>query len=362
MLPGDNLLIGSFPVNVAILTCLSLIVALEQPAPMQAKAPAPPAAGAQTGPYKVINTFQVGGEGGWDYLCVDPASHRLFVPRSSHVMVIDSETGKTVGDIPDTQGVHGVALASALGKGFTSNGKGNDITVFDLATLKPVKTIKAGDNPDAILYDPATKQVFAFNGRSKNATVINAEDLSVVGTIPLEGKPEYGATDEAGKVYVNIEDTNELVRIDAKSMKVEARIPLTPGEGPSGLAIDPAHHMLFSVCGEKDLMVIVDGPAGKMMSSAPIGKRVDGAGFDPAGFALSSNGEGTMTVVATSGPYPFTVVQTLQTAAGARTMAVDPTNRHIYLPTADFEPQAAGQKGRPKMKPNTFKIVVVGPA
>lgn len=350
---------------------VSFLVAFQpSPAPTPRAAPgerpaaSPPAAA--PGPYHVIRTIDVGGEGGWDYVAVDSDTGRLFVPRSTRVVVIDTETGKPVGEIADTAGVHGVALAPSLNKGFTSNGKSDDVTVFDLKTLKPISTVKVGKNPDAILFEPVTNRVFAFNGRSNDATVIAADDLSVAGTIPLGGKPEFAVADGQGRIFVNIEDTSELVRIDAKTLKVEQRISLSPGSEPSGLAIDPAHHRLFAVC-HNEMMVVVDSETGKVIATPAIGKGVDGAAFDAGGgFALSSNGEGTMTVVGTAddhGMKPFTVVQTLPTARGARTMVMDPKNRRAYFPTADFEAAAPGEKEsgkRPKMKAGSFKIVVVG--
>jgi DNA-binding beta-propeller fold protein YncE len=322
--------------------------------PLVAQAPA-----AAATPYRVIQTFDVCDDGGWDCLTIDPGSKRLFVPRGTHVMVLNTDNGEKVGDITETAGVHDVALAIELNKGFTSNGRSASVTVFDLKTLKTLGTVKAGDNPDAIIYEPSTKRVLAFNGRSKDATVINAEDLTVAGTIPIGGKPELAAVDGAGKVFVNVEDTSEVLRIDAKAMKVEQRWPLAPGEGPTGLAIDPVHHRLFSACGNQK-MVILDSQSGKILGSPPIGKGVDGAEFDAAGFALASNGEGTLTVVETTDD-KFDVAQTLSTAPRARTLAFDPKTRRIYLPTAEFEAPKEGATGRPPMKPGTFRIVVVGP-
>jgi YVTN family beta-propeller protein len=344
----------------AVLICVALTQPGAQPA---TPAPSAPVANdAKAGPYHVADTFKVGGDGGWDYVAVDPDAKRLYVPRGTRVMVLESDTGKAVGEIPDTQGVHGVAIASSLGKGFTSNGRAGTVTVFDLKTLKVIQTVKAGDNPDAILFEPTTKRVFAFNGRSKDATAINAEDLTVAGTIPLGGKPEFGVVDEKGKVFVNIEDKSEIVRIDAQALKVEQRSPLSPGEEPSGLAIDPAHGRLYSVCSNQK-MVVTDAQTGKVLASPTIGKGVDGAAFDPAGFALASNGEGNLTVVSTAGD-KFDVVQTLTTAPRARTLVIDPKTRHIYLPTAEFEapsPDAKDTNKRPAMKPGTFKVLVVQP-
>lgn len=335
-------------VGVASLAALSNALFAQTPAPTAAATP-----------YHVIQKFDVGGDGGWDYLAIDSDSKHLFVPRGTRVMILNAETGEKVGEIADTAGVHGVALAPDLNKGFTSNGRSASVTVFDLKTLKTLGTVKVGDNPDAIIYEPTTKRVFAFNGRSKDATVINAEDLTIAGTIPVGGKPEFAAIDAAGKVFVNIEDTSEILRIDAKTMKVEQRWPLAPGDGPSGLAIDPAHHRLFSVCGNQK-MVVVDSETGKVLATPAIGKGVDGAAFDAAGFALSSNGDGTMTAVETTDD-KFDVAQTLSTAPRARTLVIDPKTHRVYLPTAEFETPKEGATGRPAMKPGTFKIVVVGP-
>ena len=227
-------------------------------------------------PYRVLRSFIVGGEGGWDYLAVDSDSKRLYVSRGTRVVVLDAETGASVGEIPDTPGVHGIAIAGALGKGFVSNGRGNNVTVFDLKTLKTLQTVAAGTNPDAIIFEPVTKRVFAFNGRSKDATVIGAEDLKIAGTIPLGGKPEFAAIDGWGGVFVNIEDTSELVRIDAKTLTVQNRYSLSPGEEPSGLAIDAPHHLLFAVCGNEK-MIVVDSTTGKVLGAPAIGKGTDGA-------------------------------------------------------------------------------------
>jgi DNA-binding beta-propeller fold protein YncE len=338
-------------------------VTLSQPAASSPPSAAP-AVQLAAGPYHVQATFSVGGEGSWDYLCLDPEGKRLFVPRSTHTMILDTQSGNVLGDIPDTAGVHGVALAADLGKGFTSNGRAGTVTVFDLTTYKTLSTVKVGDNPDSILFEPTTKRVFTFNGKSKDSTVIGAEDLSVAGTIPLGGKPEFSVADGTGKIFVNIEDTSELVRIDAKSMKVEERYKIAPGEEPSGLAIDPVHKRLFSVCSNQK-MIVIDAANGKVLASPAIGKGVDGAAFDAAGgFALASNGDGTMSVISTKDD-KFEVAQTLTTAPRARTVAIDPKTRRIYLPTAEFEPaKEAGKDGkpaRPTMKPGTFKIVVVTP-
>lgn len=326
--------------------------------PAQTAAPA-----MEPGPFRVERVFSVGGDGGWDCVTFDPESGRLYVPRATHVMVIDPASGTVVGDVPDTAGVHCVAVG--LGKGYTSNGKAGTVTVFDLKTLAVEKTIKAGENPDAILFEPTTTRVFCFNGKSNDVTVINAQDGSVAGTIPVGGKPELTVADGQGTVFVNVEDTNELIRIDARELRVVGRFPLTPGEGPTGLAIDAAHKRLFAACTNQK-MVALDATSGKVLGAVDIGKGVDGADFDPAGpYAVTSNGEGTLSVISTKDDH-FQVVQTLATAPGARTIAADPKNRRFYLVTAEFEPPKPAAPGakpaRPAMKPGTFKLVVVGVA
>lgn len=334
--------------------------------------PAPPAAHAapavapttDAGPgYKVMQTFAVGGEGGWDYLSVDAEARRLYVPRSNRVLVLDADTGARVGEITDTAGVHGVALAASLGRGFTSNGRADTATVFDLKTLKVLETVKTGKNPDALLFEPMHERVYIGNGRSNDVTVIDAEELTVLGTVPVGGKPEAMVADAKGNVFVNSESTSEIVRIEATKLVVDKRYALAPGTDPTGLAFDAEHGTLFAAC-SNEYLVVVDAAAGKVLTSAKIGRRTDGAAFDPSsGFAFSSNGEGTISVVATTGDKPFTVVQTLPTAAGARTIALDTKTHHLYLPTAEYEaaqPADGGQRRRPAMKPDSFKIIVVG--
>ncbi|MGH7245183.1 MAG: YncE family protein [Phycisphaerales bacterium] len=347
----------------SLLAALAASAVLVQPAPEKQPMPAKPAAPAPvasgTSIFQVAKTFDVDGDGAWDYLAIDSAAKRLYVPRSTYVMVLDSESGAKVGQIDDTQGVHGVALATDLGKGFTSNGRAGSVTVFDLKTWKPLKVVTVGQNPDSIVYEPTTKRVFAFNGRSNDATVINAEDFSVVGTIPLGGKPEFSVVDGAGKLFVNIEDKSELLQIDPKEMKVIQRWPLAPGEEPSGLAIDIKNNRLFAVCSNQK-MVVVDASSGHVLATPEIGKGTDGATFDAiGGYAISSNGDGTATIISTQNN-KFEVAQTLLTAPRARTCVIDPKTRTIYLPTAEFEAPKQGER-RPAMKPNTFKIVVVTP-
>ena len=314
--------------------------------------------------YRVIEKLQLGGEGGWDYLTVDNAGHRLFVSRGSHVMVVDLGTGKLAGDIPGTLGVHGIALAPKLGRGFTSNGRTDNVTIFALDTLKPIGEVKTGKNPDCILFDPASGRVFTFNGRSADATAFNAATGVVDGTIPLGGKPEFARSDEAGKIYVNIEDKSEVVEIDSKKLTVLRRFPLQPCEEPSGLALDAEHHHVFSGCHNK-IMTVLDTVSGKVIATVPIGSGVDGNGFDPGtGFAFSSNGEGTLTVASESSAGKFEVAETVTTERGARTMTIDPATHRIYLPTARFGPTPAPTEDqphpRPALIPDSFVIVVVG--
>ena len=315
--------------------------------------------------YEVKQKYVLGGDGGWDYLTFDPAGKRLFISRATHVMVVDPYKGSVVGDIPDTPGVHGIALAQDLGKGFTSNGRENTVTVFDLKTLKQTAKIKIdGENPDAILYDPASKRVFTFNGRSKNATVIDADKGTIVATIPLDGKPEFGVADGKGMVYVNIEDKSEQTSIDAKKAVVVKTWPLAPCEEPSGLAMDQKHRRLFAGCSNK-MMAIVNADSGKVITTVPIGEGVDANGFDPeTQLAFSSNGrDGNLTVVHEDSPDKFSVVENAPTQKFARTMALDTTNHDVYEVTADIEeapPAKEGERPRRNMKPGTFTLLVVG--
>jgi YVTN family beta-propeller protein len=314
---------------------------------------------AQEGPYHATKEIAIGGEGGWDYLSIDAAAHRLYVSHATHVVVIDTQAGKVVGDIPDTPGVHGVAIATDLGKGFSSNGRENKASMFDLKTLKLIQKIDTGENPDAILYEPARKEIYTMNGRGKSATVIDAQTGKVVATIPLEGKPESGQADStAGKVYVNIEDMNAIQVIDTATHKVTATWPIAPGEAATGMAFDAATHRLFIGCDNK-LMLMIDSTTGKVVYSVPIGAGVDSTWFDPGTkLAFTSNGEaGTVTIAREDSPSVVKVVQTLKTRPGARTMALDPSTHTIYLAATDYEPQPAGAKGRPKAIVGTFRVL-----
>jgi DNA-binding beta-propeller fold protein YncE len=328
---------------------------------------AEPAAHApKAGPgYHVISKLPLGGEGGWDALTVDSGAARLYISRGTHVMVVDLATGKSAGDIPNTPGVHGIAVAPELGRGFTSNGRANTCTIFDLKTLAAIGEVKTGANPDAILYDPASKRVFTFNGNSKDATAIDAAKGEVVGTIPLGGRPEFAETDGKGMVYANIEDTSEVVAIDSAKLTVTKRFALSPGEEPSGIAVDAEHQRVFSAC-HNNMMTVLDVASGKVIATVPIGAGVDGAGYDPGtGLAFSSNGgDGTLTVARESAPGKYEVAETVTTQRGARTMAVDPKTHIVYLPAAEYEPTPAAAPGGPRQRPamvkDSFCVLVVG--
>jgi len=307
--------------------------------------------------YHVLSDIQIAGEGGWDYLTVDSAARRLYVSHATHVVVVDLDANKIVGDIPDTPGVHGIAIAPELNKGFVSNGRGNNVTIFDLKTLKTIGTAATGENPDSIRYDAVSGRVFAFNGRSKSASAIDAKTGTVTATIPLPGKPEFSVADGKGHVYVNIEDTNEIVDIDAAKASVAKKYSLSPCDGPSGLAIDVKARRLFSVCSNR-VMAISDPDAGKVIATPAIGAGSDGAAYDSGtGFAFSSNGDGTLTVVQQSGG-KWDVAENIATERGARTIAIDEKTHKVYLPTAKTAPSTGG--GRASFLPNTFKVLVVG--
>jgi YVTN family beta-propeller protein len=311
--------------------------------------------------YRVADKFPIGGDGKWDYPGIDSTAQRLYLSRATHVVIVDTQTGQVAGDIPDTPGVHGIAVAPALGRGYISVGKSDQVKIFDLKTLAVIATIQTGSKPDAIVYEPMMRQVFVFNGHSSNATVIDAASNKVVATIALQGAPEAARADGAGKVYVNLENTNELVALDAQRQKVSGRWPLPGCDGPTGLAIDSAHRRSFSACANKK-MSILDLDTGRAIATLPIGAGVDGAEFDAdTGNAFSANGEGTLTVVHEADPDHFTVAQTLATARGARTIALDASRHRLYLPTARFEESASTPADEPKgpIVPGSFFVLVV---
>lgn len=313
---------------------------------------------------RVLTDFPIKSTGGWDYITADGTNKRIYTSHGMQVNILDAATGDSVAYIPDTKGVHGIAIANDLNKGYTSNGRANNVTVFDLKTYQVLKTIDAGTNPDAIFYDPFSKKVYAFNGRSKDATVIDATTDAVVATIPLGGKPETGVSDGKGKVFVNIEDTNEEVEIDATTNKILNRWKLEGGDEPSGLAIDPATERLFIGCGGNQTMIVLNATNGSILGKFPIG-RCDGVAFDPAlKLAYSSNGEGTISVVRELSADKFEFVENIPTEPGARTIAVDTYTHKLYLPTAKMGPAPApsteNPRPRPAQIPGTFHIVVVG--
>jgi DNA-binding beta-propeller fold protein YncE len=312
--------------------------------------------------YRLKRKFTLGGDGGWDYLHYDPAGKRLFIARATRVMVVNPEKGSILGEIPDTPGVHGVALAEELGKGFTSNGREDTVTVFDLKTLREISKIRVtGENPDAIVYDALSKRVFTFNGRSGNATAIDATKATVVATISLGGKPEFAVADGKGMLFANLEDKSELVSIDARQAAVTHVWPLAPCEEPSGLAIDRKHRRLFAGCRNK-LMAVVNADTGKVIATLPIGQWCDATRFDPATqLAFSSNGDGTLTVIHEDSANKFSVLQSAATEPYARTMAVNPANHDVYLVTAEIEtaPAAKGERPRRTVKPGTFALLVM---
>jgi DNA-binding beta-propeller fold protein YncE len=319
---------------------------------------------AAEGPFHVEHTWQVGGEGGWDYIAVDPQTNLLYITRGDHVQVINRESGKQVADITGLHHTHGVVFAKD-GNGYISDGGGNQVVVFDRKTFKMIRTIPAGTNPDGIVYEPVTRTVWAFNGRSHNATVIDTKDDKVLATLELPGKPEFPVADGKGNVYDNIEDKSEIVHFDARSRRLLATWPIAPGESPSGLAIDRAHGILFSVC-DNQKMAVVSAKTGKLIATPTIGDGPDAARFSPnGGYAFSSNGEsGTLTVVHEDSPQHFTVVQNLPTEKGARTMTLSPDGSTAYLVTAKFGPRPAATQGqhhsRQPMIPGSFTVIVVG--
>src|SRR5271165_164036 len=275
------------------------------------------AALAAAGPgYKVVKTYKIGGAGGWDYLIADSSSRRLYISRATHVIVLDLDSGKSIGDIADTPGVHGIALAPELGRGFVSNGREGTVSIFDLKTLATISKVKVGDNPDAILYDPATQKVFTFNGRSQDSTAIDAAKGTVLGTIKLDGKPEFAASDGKGEIFVNIEDKSQLDAIDPAKLEVKSRWPLAPCQEPSGLSMDRKNRRLFAGC-DNTMMAVVDADSGKVIATPAIGDGVDATAFDEdSSLAFASCGEGVLTVVREESASKFTVAENVKTQQG----------------------------------------------
>ena len=310
--------------------------------------------------YHVLNKIKIGGTGGWDYVTVDSNAHRLYATHGTVVDIVDLDSGKPVGSIPQLHGVHGVALAPEMNKGFISNGQSNSVTIFDVKTLAKSGEPATGMNPDSICYEPKTQRVFTFNGRSNDSTAINAKTGEPLTTFPVGGKPEFCVADGAGKLYVNLEDKGAIVEIDAAKPAVLRTGSIAPCQEPSGLAMDSKDGVLFSVCDNK-MMTVTDIKSLKVVAMPAIGANPDAAGFDPgAGLAFSSNGEGTLTIVKEVGG-KWQAVDTVQTERGARTMAVDPRTHRVYLLAAEYgPPQAGDKKGRPSILPDSFHVLVVG--
>jgi DNA-binding beta-propeller fold protein YncE len=346
----------------AVLFALTATVGAQTPAPVPT----------------TVRKITIGGEGGWDYLTADAASKRLYVSRGNHIIVLDTETEKVVGELAGTPGVHGVAIVPDLGKGFTSNGGDDTVTAFDLKTFKETGRVKVGGRPDWIMFEPTTNRVFTFNHGSKDATAVDPSGVTVAGTVALEGVPEAAVADGKGHVFVNIMDKNEVVEFDAQSLRAANRWSLAPGQRPTGLAIDREHRRLFSTCGGSQTMVVLDADSGHVLATLPIGPGCDGCAFDPGrGLAYSSNGgDGTLTVVHEGKPGQFGVVATIPTQQSARTIALDPQSHRIYLAAATSAPAPAaaaktetktapagatkGAGRRRNMVPGSFAILVVG--
>jgi YVTN family beta-propeller protein len=314
--------------------------------------------------YKMAQKIHVDGDGGWDIIAADDSTGRLYVSHATMVQVVDTKTGKTVGTIPDTKGVHGTAIARDADKGYTSNGKDTSVTVFDLNTLAVIEKVRVtGTGPDAITYDKYSHAVFVFNGKSGNATVIDVKTNKVTATVALDGKPEFPVSDEKGTMYVNIEDKNIVDVIDTKAAKVIRKFPVAPGEGPSPIALDMATNRLFIGCGNK-VMVIADAKTGKILGSVPIGDHADGAAFDPVyKRAYVSCGDGTLVVAQEAADGKCSVLENVATQKGAKTIALDGKTHHLYLPTAEFGPAPAATadnpKPRPAIVPGTFAVIDV---
>ena len=316
--------------------------------------------------YHLLKEIAVGGDTGWDYLSIDSAARRLYVTHGSHIVVVDIDTNAVVGDIPDTPGVHGFAIAHALGRGFSSNGQESKVSIVDLSSLATTAKVTTEEGPDAILFEAGHAEIYTFNGRARSMTVIGAKSGQVVTSVKLPGKPEFAADDPgAGRVFVNIEDRSEVVAIDTLTHRVVNEWPIAPGESASGMAFDVRHHRLFLGC-ENHLMLMMDSGTGKVVASVPIGTGVDANAFDEKlQLAFSSNGEGTVTIAKEESPSKLTVVQTLTTQPSARTMALDPRTHRIYLSAATFEPAPEAAPGAPRQRratvPGSFKVLVYGP-
>ncbi|MEO7768997.1 MAG: YncE family protein [Ferruginibacter sp.] len=327
----------------ALLVCLTTTMAIAQP----------------TKGLHIINTFYIASSGGWDYLTPGPVNDWLYVSHGTQVNILNKKTGDSVGVIEHTTGIHGIAFDVSQNKGFTSNGRLNTVTVFDMNTNGVIASVAVGQNPDAIMYEPFSKKIITCNGRSSNLSIIDPELNQLIDSVAVGGKPETAVSDETGKLFVNIEDKNEIVVVDTKTFKVLDRWSISPGEEPTGLSFDRETKRLFAGCDK--LLMVIDATNGKVVEKIPIGEGCDGTAFDPATKNIyTSNGEGTLTVIHEDNADKFSVVENVVTKRGARTITLDTAAHLVYLPTADFEPMAPGEKGRPKMKPGSFQVLVLG--
>jgi len=314
--------------------------------------------------YKVIKKVKVKGDGKWDFITFDDISRKVYVSHGTIMQVVDIDKGTVAGEVKNTPGIHGIAIVNEAGKGFTSNGKDSTVTVFDLKTLSTIKTIKIpGSNPDHIIYDAFSKNVFAFNNKSGDVSIIDPKQLTVLQTVKLGGMPELAVSDGKGNIYLNLEDKSELITLDAKTYEVKARWPLAPGEEPTGIAWDEKNQRLFAGCANK-LLVVINATTGKVVTTLPIGEKVDGVAFDPATqLIFTSNGEGTITVIKQENADSYKVLENVKTQKGAKTIALDKAKHLLYIPAADFTiPKATAQTPNPKtsVTPNTFGVLVIG--
>lgn len=306
--------------------------------------------------YKVVQTWKLGGDGGWDYIKTDD-SHRLFISRATRVMIVDTESGKQVGEIPDTPGVHGITFDFANGRGYTSNGREDTVTVFNLKSLAVEKKIKVGSGPDAILFDPFSKRVFTFNGKGHDTTAIDAAKGEVTGKLDLGGKPEFSTSDGKGTIFVNIEDTSEIVAFDPQKLTVKSRWKLTGCDEPTGLSIDRKNRRLFAGCGGGKIMAIVNADNGRTVATPAIGEGCDATDFDAdRGYAFASAGDGTITVIKEENADTFSVAQTVTTQKGARTMTVDPKTHKLFTVTANVTGTTRENR---KIEPDSFVVIEV---
>jgi DNA-binding beta-propeller fold protein YncE len=328
---------------------IALILTLATTASLPAQSPSS---------YRVTHTYTLGGEGSWDYVVPDPPNHRLFIARQNRVMVVDEDSGTLLGEITGIQGAHGTAVADATGHGFATSGNDQSVVMFDLKTFKVLGRIPAAEDADAIVYDSVSNRVFTLNGDAHSSTVIDPRAGTLITNIPLGGKPEYGASAGDGKMYANLTDTSEVVEIDAKAAAVVRRWSTAPCKQPVAMAIDTAHHRLFSGC-RSGVMAVSDYQAGKVVATVPIGTGVDGAGFDAAsGNAFASNADGTLTVIHQDSPDQYRVSESVPTPQGSRNMGLDPANHRVFVVSAKFGPVPAGGRRGPVL-PGTFALMVI---